>query len=151
MNRFLSLRLAGLGMFLGLVLIAGCGKEVAPVSSVAGKVTVDGKPLTAGMVSLIPDVGIDPPKVKSKAVRAGSSSGQIDSDGTYKIYTGGKAGAPLGKYKVTVSPSMVPPPDAKTAPPASFNSKYSNAVETPLRIEVVANPKEGQYDLKLKK
>lgn len=150
MKRFLCLRLAGLGMLINLWLVAGCGKPVAPVTPVTGKVTVAGKPLTAGQVTLIPDVGITPPKVRSKTPRAGMSAGQIDSDGTYKIYTGGKAGAPLGKYKVTVSRATMPTPEGQT-PASDFNPDYSDAAKTKLKIEVVAKPSPGQYDLKLTK
>lgn len=152
MNRMYLSRLVHLAVFVGLALVLGCGKD-NPMSSVSGKVTVDGKPLSGGSVSFIPDVppGEEGIKEASKAATSGLSAGSIGSDGTYKIYTAGKEGAPLGKYKVTVSPRMAPPPDATEAPPLEFDKKYSDAQKTPLRKEVVASPKAGDYDLKLTK
>lgn len=135
-------------------LVLGCGKEGGrSLASVSGKVTVDGKPLSGGHVTFLPDVAIGPEGLKeaSKMKTTGASVGEIGPDGTYKIYTGGKEGAPLGKYKVTVSPSMVPAPDATGAPATGFDKKYSDAHDTPLRKEVVASAKPGDYDLKLTK
>ncbi len=45
---------------------------------------------------------------------------------------------------------MVPTGDAK-APAAGFNPWFSDPQNTPLRVEVIANPKPDQYDLKLTK
>lgn len=149
MKRLRCLWVAGLGIFLALGLVAGCGKPAAPVVSVSGKVTVAGKSLTAGQVTFHPDVGTSPPKVKSKTPRGGPSMGEI-KDGTYTIYTGGKSGAPLGKYKVTVTAPTMPAPEGKE-PVSEIPEKYSNLVDTPLKIEVVADPKPGQYDLTLTK
>jgi hypothetical protein len=111
---------------------------MAPVS---GKVTVDGQALPAGQVSFLP---VD------AMTGAGLSAGTIGSNGEYAIYTDGKAGAPLGKYKVTVNPSMVPTGGAG-APTFAFNTNYRDAKSTPLTIEVVNNPEQGRYDLKLTK
>jgi len=121
------------------------------MASVSGKVTVDGQPLTAGQVTFIPDVPHPSSTEGGKVETFGLTTGQIGSDGTYKITTSGKSGAPLGKYKVTVTPSMVPARDAKTAPPSGFQQIFSDAQKTPLRKEVVANPEAGRYDLKLTK
>lgn len=152
MNRVLLSRHAHLVVFVGLGLVLGCSKD-HPMASISGKVTVDGKPLSGGHVSFIPDVpqGDEGVREASKTPTGGLSAGEIGSDGTYKIYTGGKEGAPLGKYKVTVTPSMVPPTDATEAPPLEFNKKFSDAQSTPLKKEVVASPKAGDYDLKLTK
>jgi hypothetical protein len=113
-----------------------------PQVPVSGQVTVDGQPVTSGQVSFIP-TSTDAPAV-------GPSGGTIDSSGKYTIHTDGRAGAPLGKYKVTVNPSMVPTGDGKM-PQAPFNSIYSSPRTTTLEVEVVANPASGAYDLKLKK
>jgi hypothetical protein len=153
MNRFRSFRLACLVVFVGVGLVPGCGGKLPSMTPVSGKVTINGQSLTGGQVSLIPDIphpneeGAKP----SETQTAGLSAGQIGSDGTYKIFTAGKEGAPLGKYKVTVTPSMIPSGDAKTAPASGFNPKYSDARNTPLRIEVVANSEPSKYDLKLTK
>jgi hypothetical protein len=109
---------------------------------VSGKVTLDGQPVTSGQVSYVP--------LDEKAAAAGMSAGSIDSNGGYKIFTAGKEGAPLGRYKVTVTPSMVPTGDPK-APTTPYSRKYSNFKETPLEKEVVNGPAPGAYDLQLTK
>jgi hypothetical protein len=131
MNRISSL----LGLLL-LIGLAGCTGGVK-TTTVSGKVTVDGQPVTEGNVSFLP-VG--------KETKAGLCVGQIDSGGNYKIFTDGKEGAPEGKYKVTVTRSMMPS-SGTTKPSTPFNSKYSNVNTTPLTIDVPS----GNYDLKLDK
>ncbi len=148
MYRNFYFRSVGILVLAGLILVVGCGKKLPPMSPVSGKVTVDGQALTAGQVALIPDVGIPTQEsAKDQAPTAGLSAGQIGSDGTYKIFTAGKEGAPAGKYRVTVSPSMMPSADAKTPPPLGFNQNFADQRKTSLKIEVPS----GNYDLKLTK
>lgn len=145
-SRLGGARLVSLGLvFLAGTLLFGCGNSeyVPPLAPVKGKVTVDGAPLTSGQVSLVPVV---PP---SQPVPP--SMGKVGTDGTYEIFTSGKSGAPLGKYKVWISPPTIPtegggPPDA---PP--YNSKYRDQKKTPLEIDVVAKADPGKYDLVLSK
>jgi hypothetical protein len=133
-----SLLLLAVG--LGIVAL-GCGptENLPPMLPVKGKATLDGAPLTSGQVSLYPET-IDP------AVKIPPSSGSIDSNGNFEIFTGGKSGAPAGKYKVGVTPLMVPT-QGGGAPP-SLPQKYMNDKDTPLKIEVVEG---GKYDLVLEK
>jgi hypothetical protein len=148
MFRNFCFRSVGMVVLAGVVVAAGCGKKMPPLSPVSGKVTVDGKALTAGQVALIPDVGIPTQEsAKDQAPTAGLSAGQISSDGTYKIFTAGKEGAPAGKYRVTVTPSMMPSADPKTPPPVGFNREFTDPRKTMLKIEVPS----GSYDLKLTK
>jgi hypothetical protein len=121
-------------------LCSGCNKSSLTLVPVRGKVTVDDKPVTSGQVSLIP--------LEKNESQKDTSSGSIDEKGEYKIFTGGGEGAPLGKYKVTVTPSMMPSGDTK-APSAPFNRKFGDPSATTLKIEVVNNPASGAYDLKL--
>ena len=152
MKHFFFARLLCFGILAGLLTTLGCGKKLPPMAPVSGKVTVNGQPLTAGNVSFIPDVKIDKSaKGQKDTAPAGLSASTVGSDGTYKIITGGKDGAPLGKYKVTVNPSMVPVADAKAPPPTGFNQQFTNPKTTPLHVEVIANPESGRYDLKLTK
>lgn len=127
-----------------LMLALGCsgGAKKAPYGPVSGTVTVGGQPVTAGQVTFIP---INPEKGAG-----GLSGATIGSDGKYTIYTEGKAGAPLGKYKVTVSPSMVPTGDGKP-PTTPFSTKYTRVDTTPLERDVTDNAPAGTYDLKLEK
>jgi hypothetical protein len=130
---------------LSLLLLTGCpsGPAVPPVVPVKGRVSVDDKPLTAGQVSFFPET----PDEKFKI---GPPSGQIDASGNYELFTEGHAGAPAGKYKVMVTPAMVPTPGAKEMPKAPFNAKYRDPKSSDLVIEVVATPGPNAYDLKLK-
>ena len=137
------LRPAGTTLVLAcLTLALGCsgGKKVT-LAPVSGTVTVAGQPATSGQVSFLP--------TSKDAEKAGLSAGTIDSSGKYTIYTDGKPGAPLGTYKVTVTPSMVPV-DGKM-PKAAFNTKYQNPNSTTLQFEVIASPDASRYDLKLDK
>jgi len=119
---------------------AGCGKPSLPTAPVHGKVTLDGQSVNSGQVTLVP---------QDDKNHTDLSAGTIEN-GEYKIYTGGSEGAPLGKYKVTVTATMVPTGDSK-APPMSFNRKFGDPKTTPLNFEVVSSPAAGAYDLKLTK
>lgn len=142
MHALLSLRLIGFALLVACCLAIGCGAggKVANVP-VSGKVSVNGTPVTSGQVSFIPAAGTE---------GGGLSAGPIDNAGTYTISTGGSAGAPLGKYKVTVTPSMVPS-GGKGMPAVAFNKRYLDSKSSPITIDVVANPAAGHYDLKLTK
>jgi hypothetical protein len=125
-----------------LFLVVGCGgpASVATVP-VSGKVTVDGQAVTSGQVSFI---AVD------EKVGAGLCTGTISASGEYKISSDGKPGAPLGKYKATVTPLMAAPTGGG-APALPYNAKYSSVKSSPLSIEVVSSPAPGAYDLKLTK
>lgn len=122
----------------------GCtGEPLPPLGPVKGHVTLAGKPLTSGNVVLHP--------VTAPVGKVLLTSGQIDADGNYEIFTGGKAGAPLGKYKVIVTPAMMPAEQGKGGMNTAFDKKYLDRTKTPFEFDVVANPEDGRYDLKLKK
>ena len=93
LNRRLGAVLVCLLTF-GLLPLAGCGNSLPPLAPVKGKVIVDGKPYTGGgFVKLTP-------YTEQAAGPAVPSDGKIDPNGNYEIFTGGKSGAPPGKYKV---------------------------------------------------
>jgi hypothetical protein len=141
MSRLLSASWMGLLLLCGVTLGAGCKPEVK-VEPVSGKVTVAGQPLTSGQVSLIP--------ADKEGGGAGMSAGTIDETGTYTIYTAGKAGAPPGDYKVTVTPSMAMPTEGGKKPTMPFNTMYGDPRQTPLTLKVPSSAP-GAYDLKLTK
>ncbi len=128
--------------------IGGCGGSSAPgnLVPVSGKVICDGQPLTRGSVSF-------------RADNAGGNTstaepyGTIEADGTYTLYTEKHKGAPPGKYIVLVEASEEPPADIKdtVTPKAIVNPKYSDLEKPLLKVEVVENPKSGQYDLTVSK
>jgi hypothetical protein len=144
MSPLLSWRRAAVALLLCFGLASGCSKTKVPLAPVSGKVTVDNQPVTSGQISLIP-------LERTAESKAGMSAGTIDSSGNYTISTGGRPGAPLGRYKVTVSPVMVPPEGATGPPTAPYNNSYQNANSSTLEIEVVKDPAEGRYDLRLTK
>ena len=144
MNALLSLRWLCLAGLLVACVVSGCSKSVTvPMAPVSGMVTVDNVPLTAGHVTYHP-IG----KVESTDNK-GFSAGTIDASGKYTITTGGESGAPLGKYKVTINPPMMPS-GGGGGPKTPFNKRYRDKATT-IDVEVVASPAPGAYDLKLKK
>jgi hypothetical protein len=129
-------------LVLAAALGAGCGPPKVPLAPVKGKVTVDGQEVTSGNVAFQP---ADPNN------KAGTPAAKIQSDGSYELYTGGAKGAPLGSYKVTVTPSMEMTPGSPGRPTGAFNSKYTDANTSGLKFEVIDKPEDGRYDLKLTK
>jgi hypothetical protein len=124
-------------------LTLGCGGEpaAAPNAPVKGKVTLDGQALTGGNVTFQSQT---PPPA---GMQANMSAGQINSSGEFEIFTAGKSGAPVGKYKVSVTPSMVPGGTGA----AEIPMKYRDLNQTPFEFEVVEKADPGRYDLKLEK
>jgi hypothetical protein len=142
----LAWRYVGVVALWGCVgMLGGCGESSSNLLPVSGKVTVDGQPLTTGSVSFRPEKG---------SASSQEPGGEIDEDGTYRLFTAGKEGAPPGRYRVLVV--AVDPNDLKKKFPygkrTSFvNAKYSNPKTTDLLVEVTAASKPGAYDLKLTK
>jgi hypothetical protein len=103
---------------------------------VKGKVTVEGTPLPDGTVSFYlidrdPNTTFPVP------------SGTIEADGSYKLDTQGRTGAPLGKYRVVLDRG-----DNKKVW-RQVHEIYLYPKKSPLEIEVTENKPEGAYDLKL--
>jgi hypothetical protein len=118
--------------------VAGCGGST--LYPVEGNVVVDDKPLVKGTVAYWPDA-------EKGNTFVGQPTGNV-VDGKYTLHTMGSKGAPAGWYKVTVNGSDVvdssKPGAAKNPVPARFRE----STKTPLRIEVVADPGPGAYNLK---
>jgi hypothetical protein len=127
----------------GPLFLAGCGGGPSLIP-VKGKVTVDGQPVTSGHVTF--NAASD-----DKDNPGQSATGIIDENGNYELSTGGKPGAAKGKYKVVVSPSMVPAEGAKKLPKTPFHSKYGDLNKTTLLVEVVEDANPEAYHLKLTK
>src|SRR5215468_11579993 len=96
MDRFPSARVGvGCALLVALVGVAGCGIKRIPTS---GKVTLDGQPMTGGVLQFIPDAS------KGNNLRL-SCSGPI-SNGRWTLVTSGieradtGTGAPVGWFKV---------------------------------------------------
>jgi hypothetical protein len=131
----------GLLLFGGLVAASGCGKEPLKGAPVSGKVTLDKKPLTSGRVSLVPDV-------KKGNTANVACVGLIGPEGEFEIKVRGaqvsdnSPDVPLGWYKVVYLP-------AKNLPPVKVDPAFLTLEKTPLSVEVVSDPKSGQYDVAL--
>jgi hypothetical protein len=127
--------------------LVGCGDSTSKLVPVVGKVMVNGQPLTTGTgnVSFRPDKG---------SATSQEPAGMIDEEGTYRLFTAGKEGAPLGRYRVLVVD--VEPIDPKNPFPygkrkSHVNLKYGDPKTSDLVLEVVPSPAPGAYDLKLTK
>jgi hypothetical protein len=139
------------GLVVAALFLPGCGGKSAKLVPVSGKVTLDGQPVTSGQVTLIQPVK-DPTAESPAGSPTGLITGPIDSTGSYKVFTDGKEGAPLGRYKVTVTPSMMPmSAEPGKTPSLPFDMTYGDPSKTPLEYTVVESAAAGTYDLKLTK
>lgn len=135
---------------------AGCGgREFAEV---AGRVTLDGKPLADVEVVFLPD--------SLKGNHANTASAVTDADGRYQLYTprDNRAGTVLGAHRVVVIDlTMVadaagaggPPRPGQAAAalpgtkPRRFPTAYGSAGETPFRdVDVTPGRQTLDFDLK---
>jgi hypothetical protein len=136
--------------FLGAVCLcaalSGCGPESGEqLVPVAGRVTLNGQPLTTGTVSFRPDSARDNASLHHP-------TGAIDEQGNYSLSVVRKKGAPLGWYKVLVFADANVQQGAAAHPLMPrwlVPAKYLSEKTTPLSIEVVASPRENAYDLPL--
>lgn len=124
------------------VAAGGCGGRPDGFHPVGGAVTVAGAPLRTGTVTFRPDAA------KGNATQH-HPTGAVAADGTYTLYTVGKAGAPPGWYRVLVFADGNPKPAPGTPPQWLHHVKYTTERTTDLSVEVVADPPPGRYDLKL--
>lgn len=102
--------------------------------TVTGNVTLDGQPLTLGLVNFYPVAG------------GPSALGPITKDGTYKMQIGNDVSIPAGEYLVTVEASESAPleagPGGSPKPPRPGKritpDKYAKRETTDLRVTVKA-------------
>jgi hypothetical protein len=110
-------------------------------ATVKGTVMFNDKPVTGGSLRFMASAG----KGNTAPVTGFS---QISPQGEYELTTDRGAnvdvgeGLPLGWYLVVYSPPK------KDAP--AVDARYQRMDSTPLEIEVVEEPKPGQYDIRLK-
>lgn len=115
----------------------GCGRSGSyKVAAVTGRVTLDGQPLTGGIVTFVPDM--------QRKTKGPIGVGEIQRDGTYRIVTdpGGdaKAGAVVGFHRIRIT--HVPgervdvkgrKPDPKTQFPRLFISEDTSGLNAEVR------------------
>lgn len=112
------------GLFFGQAV--GCSSKEAEVS---GAVTLDGQPLTLGIVTFHP---------QSSGPLA---TGQIQADGNYHLETGTDEGLAVGSYLVTVEATEVSPPvnnQTEAIPKLLTPEKYRDKAKSGLTAEVKA-------------
>jgi hypothetical protein len=142
-----------LAALLAAIPASGCGDAsgVGRTVPVTGKVTFNDTPWTAKTTILM---------FKPDAAEGNSSpfepTGTVDANGSYRLTTNGKNGAPPGWYKVVITAREEAAPEHPKAPKQQqrvskslLPAKYGKAETSGLSIEVVENPTPGAYDLKL--
>ena len=127
-----------------LGVIVGCDSSgVGRIVPVQGNVTYEGQPLTTGSLAFKPDA-------EKGNTSKFEPAANIEADGSYRLFTAEREGAPLGWYKVSVVAQA--PADEKN-PYAAMKSlipaRYAETGTSNLAIEVVEAPPPGAYDLKL--
>ena len=131
-------------LILAAVWLAGCsGPETGHV---AGKVTLDGKPLAQGSVVF---------EDSAAGISAGAA---LQSDGSYTVETFDRDGLPPGTYKVAITPSTfgdgetplaVDPASQAAGPHAQIPPRYHSTATSPLGATVKAgNNPPFDFDLK---
>lgn len=129
----------------GLVLAGGCSG--GDIGHVAGKVTLDGQPVSQGAV------------VFQDTARGISVNAPLQSDGTYVARTHDQPGLPPGTYQVAITsrtfgngetPLLEGPPTATAPPPTVIPPQYQDVTTSGLTATVQAgsNP---PFDFSLRK
>ena len=149
MNRQFPCARLGVGCALlaALVGVAGCGVKRIPTS---GTITLDGQPMTVGVLQFIPDAS------KGNKLRLGCS-GAI-SNGRWNLATSGMeradtgGGAPVGWFKVKyMNPNergYDPSAKEKDRSP-KVADKYRSEETTPISIELIDPPPPEGYKIEL--
>jgi len=131
-------------LLLSALAAAGCGRSLP--AGVSGLVTLDGKPLSTGLVTFFPSAGP-------------VAYGSIDSNGRYVLRTGSTGGLEPGDYVVTVAANAAP-----VSPPAPVGNRqyaepilplitpllYAKRERTPLRATVTAGSQTIDFELSSK-
>jgi hypothetical protein len=118
-----------------LLQLAGCTRGPAPLSPVSGKVTYKGLALPTGTIVFAPDA--------ARGQSGPLAYGKIDSNGSYRLYTGDNAGAAAGWYRITVT-AMAPPTtpistSVPSLPQSLLPEKYRDPGLSKLACEIKAS------------
>jgi len=99
--------------------------ELAPVS---GTVTLDGQPVSQGLVRLTPD--------GTRATKGPSGIGVIDAQGTFRVVTAGHDGAVVGSHRVSVLPTELRQSDPTKYVSQAMPTRYTRNKTSGLSCEV---------------
>ena len=136
MSSMISMRrpalVLGLAVCVGWCL--GCGAGQPPTGKLAGKVTLQGKPLASGTVTLVnTDSGI-------------GASSQLDASGGYRIDS-----VRTGEYQVAIQPPPAPSPEAMAEgakmEPSAIPDKYQDPQASGLKVTVGKGDNTSDFDL----
>lgn len=126
---------------IGLCVLAGCGAQARPIQSVSGKVTLDGKPVPAGVVNFVSAGGF----AASSTIKDGAFSISRSQYGS---------GIPLGDYMVAIESPPPPDPLAKSSPAATITvqipRKYRDPATSGLTAKVEKTTKPVEFTLQSK-
>lgn len=125
-------------VILAAMSLAGCSPSKE--SSVTGRVTLDGSPLSQGTVAFEPQAG------------GMLAAGALDANGNYELLTNQLDGLTPGKYRVKVLAwERTPdPPDGGLPPPGKLlvPEKYTQVTTSGLTFEVM--PGKNRIDIELR-
>ncbi len=131
-----------------LATLAGCGTggpELPPRAKVHGKVTLDGKALTSGFVTFVPD--------RSRGTSGPIGVGGIDAEGHYELTTDRQSngdGALIGFHRVRIV-ARAPSQDAmqsSSMTPSLIPPRYENEETSGFAFEVKAD-QDNEFNLPL--
>ncbi|MDZ4819906.1 MAG: carboxypeptidase-like regulatory domain-containing protein [Planctomycetota bacterium] len=115
------------------VSVGGCGKRTPPYGKIAGRVTMNGKPVNHGSITFTGE-GV-------------GSMYNLGPDGEFEAKSYDLPGLPVGKYKVAISPlsyrtsktveNIQQNPNAGAAAKVEVPVKYHSAETSGLTIDVV--------------
>jgi len=127
---------------LAFVLATGCGRrpDLPPMAKVSGTVTLDGQPLSYGMVQFVPDA--------SQGTEGPPGVGRIDEKGRFTITTAGEKGAVVGHHRIRVKSEEPFNEEALSVGQTLLPERYNDHKISGLTTEVKAGEK-NQVTLKL--
>jgi len=133
--------LGGAAILLLLGAVAGCGS--GGKARVTGKVTVNGKPVTGGLVSFAP-IATD------KKEPGKPAAGEVQQDGSYTLGTESKNdGAVPGKHSVRYTPPSIPYPEGRDPRPGEAPPKSGFEGLVPKNQEVEVKVGTNNVDIEL--
>jgi hypothetical protein len=141
-DRWLMSRIAVMVM-LGAA-FAGCHKSGESLQPISGKVTLQGRPITAGVVRIRnPQLGID-------------MTARLGPDGGYEVMRAQGPGLPEGTYQVAITPlwigrgrtSMVEPSPRSSEQESEIPARYRQASTSGLTLVVKPGPNQFNIDMR---
>ncbi len=134
------MRIAAIVALAAATLAAGCSRHSSRLS---GTVSLDGKPLTTGVITLTP------------ATRGPSAYAAIGPDGRYAVRTGAATGLEPGEYVVTVAANAaagggVEAAGGKGLLPLITPPQYADGRRSPLRATIVPGSQTIDFNLQSK-